>query len=226
MDVQLLVATVIQSLRQDGARATVTKVVASLRHSRRSNVADDFDMKHGTDTGGQAQLWTFRIPSQNRRFGGRYQATGEQEFVDAIKFLHEDLHKFTFIDLGCGKGRTLLVAARLGFRRVIGVEFARELVEIAQANLAKLGLANATVEHIDAADFRFPSGDMVVYLYNPFSQEVMRKVVANLRTVQSKRLYVIYNFPESAEVFDMSGFLSRFGCPPKRPYIQVWLGPS
>jgi SAM-dependent methyltransferase len=31
-------------------------------------------------------------------------------------------HADTFIDLGCGKGRALLIAARLPYRRVIGVE--------------------------------------------------------------------------------------------------------
>lgn len=222
MDVQLLVAKIVNSLRQDGPRATFGKVAASLRHSCWSQVTDDFDVKHGTDTGRQTQLWNLRIPSPNRRFGSRYQATNEHVLVDAVHFLQENLHSFTFIDLGCGKGRTLLVASRLGFRRVIGVEFASELVEIARANLAKLGIANAVVEYADAADFHFPDGNIVVYLYNPFSAEVMQGVVNNLRNAHSRRLYVVYTVPKAAAVFDLSGFLSRLGHPPGRPQVQIW----
>src|SRR5579862_1729723 len=175
LDIQLLVVKIGQNLRQNGLRATFSKAFASLRSIRR---ADDFDLKRGTDTGGVGPLWKYKISSPSRRFGERYQATDEQELVDAITFLHENLQTFTFIDLGCGKGKTLLVAANLGFKHLIGVEFANELVEIARANLTKAGIVNAVVEHADAADFNFPSSDIVVYLYNPFSQEIVRKVAA------------------------------------------------
>jgi SAM-dependent methyltransferase len=219
LDIQLLVVKIVQTLRQDGLRATFGKAFAYLRRSR---APDDFDVKHSTDTGGLEPLWKFQISSPNRRFGVRYQATDEQELVDAINFLHENPQAFTFIDLGCGKGRTLLVASNLGFKHVIGVEFARELAEIARMNLAKMRIANAVVEQADAADFHFPNSDIVVYLYNPFSQEVVRKVVSKLRECRSKKLYVIYKDPQCARLFDSSDFLSRLGCPPARPYIQIW----
>jgi SAM-dependent methyltransferase len=219
LDVQLLGIRIVQTLRRDGLRATISKAFA---HLGRSRAADDFDVKYGTDTCGHEPLWKFQISSPNLPFGTRYQATDEQELVDAINFLHENPQTFTFIDLGCGKGRTLLVASTLGFKHVIGVEFARELVEVARANLVKMKIANAVVMHADAADFHIPDGDTVLYLYNPFSQEVVQKVVTKLRESHSEKLYVIYKVPECAAVFDSSGFLSRFGCPPGRPYIQIW----
>ncbi len=92
-------------------------------------VQDSFDLRHGTDTGGIEPLWKFHIRSSNRSFGFCYQPTDEKELVDAVNFLSEDLRAFTFVDLGCGKGRALLVASNLGFEQVIGVEFARELNE-------------------------------------------------------------------------------------------------
>ena len=76
------------------------------------------------------------------------------------------------------------------------VEFARELVEIARLDLLKAGIANAVVEHADATEVNLPDSDSIVHLYNPFSQEVMREVVAKLRESRSRRLYVIYNVPE------------------------------
>lgn len=219
MDVQLLVVKIAQKLRQDGLRATFSKAFAYVTRSR---TADDFDVKHGTDTGGFEPLWKFQISSPNRRFGFSYQATDEKELADAVNFLHEDPQNLTFIDLGCGKGRALLGAANLGFKQVIGVEFAHELAEIARKNLAKMRIASAVVVQTDAAEYRFPNSDMVVYLYNPFLQEVMQKVVANLRESLSGKLYVIYKVPKCAAIFDTSGFLTRLGSPPARAYIQIW----
>jgi SAM-dependent methyltransferase len=219
VDVQLLTLKIVQTLRQDGLLAALRKCLNNIRHDRSE---DDFDLRYGTDTGGIEPLWKFKIGSQNARFGVRYEATQEEELADAVNYLHEDIHTFTFIDLGCGKGRTLLVASSLCFKKVIGVEFVAELAEIARTNLLKRRIANAVVVHADAADFQFPDSDTVVYLYNPFSQEVLQKVVANLRECCSKKLYVIYKAPQCAEVFDSSGFLRRFGNPPAAQHIQIW----
>jgi SAM-dependent methyltransferase len=219
MDIQLLYIKIVQKFRTDGLQATIRKAFA---HLTRRRTTDDFDVRHGTDTAGIEPLWKFKIRSPNARLGVRYQASGEQELVEAVNFLHEDPQTFTFIDLGCGKGRALLVASKLGFQQVIGVEFARELVDIARSNLAKMRSSSAVVRHADAAEFHFPNSDMVVYLYNPFSQEVMRKVVANLRQSPAKRLYVIYSDPKFGQVLDSSGFLNRLGCPPGLQNIQIW----
>jgi SAM-dependent methyltransferase len=219
LDIYLLAVRIVQTIRKDGLPTAFRKAFV---HLRRGRTTDDFDLRNGTDTSGIEPLWRFMIHSPNARFGVRYEPTDEHALVDAINFLHEDLQTLTFIDLGCGKGRPLLVAAKLGFKEVIGVEFARELVEIARENLAKMQIANAVVMHTDAADFHFPSSPMIVYIYNSFSQNVMHKVVANLRESDSKRLYVIYRAAECAEVFDSSGFLGRLGSPPARRDIQIW----
>jgi hypothetical protein len=47
------------------------------------------------------------------------------------------LQDFTFIDLGSGKGRVLLMAAAYGFKRIIGVEFMPELHRVAEENIRK-----------------------------------------------------------------------------------------
>ena len=209
------------SFRQDGFRATSRKVFVQLTRGR---VVDDFDVRRGTDTGDILPLWKFKIDSPNARFGSRYEATVEEQLADAVNFLQENPQSLTFIDMGCGKGRALLLAAEWGFKQIIGVEFAAELAEIARANLAKMQITNASVKHGDAAEFHFPDTDMVVYLNNPFdsANEIMRRVIENLRESQSRKVYVIYRVPKCAEVLDSSGFLCRLGSPPGRPFIQVW----
>jgi SAM-dependent methyltransferase len=172
-------------------------------------------------TGGIEPLGKFRIRSRNARFGVRYQPTSEQEVVDAVNFLKDDLQTLTFIDFGCGKGRTVLVASKLGFRKIIGVELASELVQIARANLAKTGVLKASVIHGDAADCPFPNSDCVLYLYKPFSHEVMSRVTANPRQSHAKSVFVLYSNPLCADLLDSNKFLHRLGCPPGGN-IQIW----
>ena len=83
------------------------------------------------------------------------------------------------------------MASKLGYRQVIGMGFARELAKVARKNLAKTGFSNAVVVGADVADFGFPDCDIVVYIYNPFSIEVMLKVLANSQKSKPKKLYVI-----------------------------------
>jgi SAM-dependent methyltransferase len=220
MDVSLLLTKTFRRVRQVGLVATLRGGLRHLTRVRRP--VDDFDRIHGTDTGTFESLWKLKIHSPNARFGNSYQATDPEELVDSVEFINENPQAFTFIDIGCGKGRTLLGASKLGFKDVIGVEFARELTEIARTNLAKMGIGNVVVEHADAADFHFPNSDVMLYLYNPFSEEVLRRVVENLRESNGKKLYVIYKMPICGNVFDSSGFLTGLGSPPARPNIQIW----
>ena len=220
MNLELITSVVSKSLRERGAWGTLRKAVEHLAHKQ---AVDEFDVKNGTDTSGIVPLWRFSIPSPNARFGGRYHASEEWELTGALKILDEDLGSFTFVDLGCGKGRSLLIAARMGFRRVIGVEFATELAAVARKNLELVRVSNTIVIDGDAAEFRFPKGDLVVFLFNPFKQAVVRKVVANLERPRPGKLYVIYSNPICAELLDASRFMQRVGSAPARwlPTI-VW----
>jgi len=219
MDLHLLATKVVQRIGEIGVVASLQEALAYFRSPRS---VDEFDAKNGTDTGGAHPLWKLRIASTNARFGRKYQATGEAELVEALDFLRIQPSSFTFVDLGCGKGRTLLVASRLGFKRVIGVEFANELVLVARENIRKQGINGATVVEGDAADFCFPDGNLVLYLYNPFSHDVMRKVISNLRGRDSGQLFVIYKVPLCAELFDSCSFLSPLGFQASQSSIRIW----
>jgi SAM-dependent methyltransferase len=87
-----------------------------------------------------------------------------------------------FVDMGSGKGRTVLQAARHGYRRAVGVEFARDLHEVAVANAARHPRWADVVELRlgDAGATPIPAGPLVVYFNNPFKEPVMRAVLDNL----------------------------------------------
>ena len=92
------------------------------------------------------------------------------------------IDEFTFVDFGAGMGRAVLLASELPFRAVVGVELNATLARIARRNAAvwrKTGRARAPM-HIqcrDAAEFRFPEGPCVAFLFNPFGAPVMRRLL-------------------------------------------------
>ena len=153
-----------------------------------------FDQTNGVDTSGQLNLRRLAIDSPNRKHGRDYQGVEPGRFSDALAEIHEDFSAFTFIDLGSGKGRALMMAHRLGFRRLIGVEFSPRLADISRKNLAKLELKNVQVILQDAAEFRFPNEPLVVFTFNPFGPEVLRRVLINLRT-HMNLVYLVYVNP-------------------------------
>ena len=58
---------------------------------------------------------------------------------------------------------------------------------------------------MDAAEYMFPDGKLVLYLYNPFSLEVIKKVFANLEKAIAhtpRHVVVIMVKPEIASVAD------------------------
>jgi SAM-dependent methyltransferase len=208
----------IRTYREHGFRQVLRAVTSAFA----PHLPDAFDVRRGTETSRVEPLWRLNIHSDNVREGARYQAVGEAELAGAIAWLGEDPHAFTFVDLGCGKGRALIIAAELGFERVFGIEFAAQLISVAQQNLEKLALMNIVrVVHGNAADFRFPPDDLVVFLYNPFGASVMEKVVANLPRSAAK-LRIIYKHPLCAASFDAADFLMARPSPPGHPDIQIW----
>jgi SAM-dependent methyltransferase len=166
------------------------------------------DRRLGIETVGtirERNLDNLVIDSPNKRFGVGYEPTPIATFRRMMSHLPRHLDQYTFIDLGCGKGRTLAAAVQYGFARVIGVEFSEELCAIAKTNLASLRnrtRAQIEIVNADAADFSIPSDDCVVYLYNPFGPPVLQRVADNIRSsrLHSPRpIYVIYHGPR---VFD------------------------
>lgn len=122
---------------------------------------------------------------------------------------------YTFVDLGSGKGRVLFLAAEYPFRKIEGVEFARELHETAVDNIRRYRHPTQRCRQIeslnaDAADYAFPKGNLVVYLFNPFGPNVMEKVLSNLaasiRDVP-RHVIVVIVWPELAFLADETPWL-------------------
>jgi len=123
--------------------------------------------------------------------------------------------QFTFIDVGAGMGRGLLLAAEMRFREVVGVELNPVLVRIARRNAAiwrAAGRARSPIRICcaDAVEFHFPPGPCLAFLFNPFGGPVMRRFLKKLasdfegRRGQLDLLYV--NNEQEAELERAAGF--------------------
>lgn len=110
------------------------------------------------------------------------------------------IEETSFIDIGAGMGRAVLLAAELPFRQVIGVELHPSLARRARANAAqwvKAGRAHAPIRIVnaDAIDFAFPPGPRLAFLFNPFGATVMRRwlrAVANAFASRPGEFDILY----------------------------------
>jgi SAM-dependent methyltransferase len=143
-----------------------------------------YDFIHDVDTFSFVSRRDVRIESENREFGFAYQGTPARTIHTLFDRLDcsEDT---TFIDFGCGKGVALIAAAKHSFRKIIGVEYSSDLVDIARRNVIRYrgrlrSRKNILIVHGDATQFSFPPTPLVCYFYNPFLPVVMETVLENL----------------------------------------------
>jgi SAM-dependent methyltransferase len=187
---------------------------------RRQRYGDaDYDWDHRVNTTSAAVSWPDRLLGV---FHSPYQPTEPALFHEMLEALHQqglDFREFTFIDLGSGKGRTLLLASDYPFRRILGVELLPALHQIAQENLQKYHSESQkcfTLESIcaDATAFPFPAGPTVLYLFNPFPESGLRRTLANLEQSlrqNPRRVYVLYHNPLLENVIGASAAFTKVG---------------
>jgi hypothetical protein len=204
MDMRLLLSQVRGKVAREGLPGLVAGARRALAYR---NPADDFDRRHGVDTGGLAHLWRFNLVAareDSAATGGFYQPVDEATFRRAVAFLRGRERDFTLVDIGTGKGRPLLIGAALGFRECIGVEFAAELAEAARRNIRGLGIANAQVLTQDASAYDFPAEAQVVHVGGAtLAPPLLRAVLGNLaRVPPPHEVHLVMTRPYHAAVAD------------------------
>ena len=130
-----------------------------------------------------------------------------------ISEAHKEGHCFeNFIDIGSGKGKACFFAkSRHLFKNIIGVEFSKPLVEIANRNKEKVTSDNIFFLNIDAVDYKLPSQSNLVFLFNPFDNLILEKfILNNLDNFKIYKSIIAYaNDLERASLFKL-GFQTIF----------------
>lgn len=160
-----------------------------------------WDRAAGVATEEAGYLHELTVPAGSVSDGHVYMPTPPRLLEVWLDVLRESsLPTATFLDMGSGRGRVLLIAAERPFRRVIGVEFAAELHDAAVENIrrfpdVRMRCRDVTSVLGDAAAYTFPGDPLVVYFDNPFNEKIMTKVMENLAAsyeLQPRPIVIVY----------------------------------
>jgi len=176
-------AEIIRRARSSGLQGTLNFIGRNIRHQIAHHQAKAFDRREGVDTAGSIQLNGLTIVGPNKAFGNEAVSTSPKSFTWLLNQAPIP-EGATFVDIGCGKGRTVLLASQR-FEQAVGVEFASELVTLAKQNTRAFANKHPdsgamSIVCQDAADYKFSDGPLLVYFYNPFSEALFRQVIGNL----------------------------------------------
>ena len=168
------------------------------------------------DTGGYLGPEELRHNLASDAWNNGYSAVAPSVFRQACHRWRETLpssatrvEAYTFVDVGAGKGRALLLATELPFRKVIGVELNEGLARIAQRNIATWKRivnprARIRIRQVDVMEFRWPRPPLLVYLNNPFECELVERLAVQLARVAESGpglIDVLYVNPACIDTF-------------------------
>jgi hypothetical protein len=208
------------SLAQRGLSSTLRIALRRIRPAPGNGTTKPqkhpFDLQYGVDTSGLIGGGDLRSGHRHDVFNTAYYGMAPSRFRGAMQRWtadesHPAIDRYSFVDLGCGKGRAVLMASEYDFRDVVGVELHSGLAKTAQANVTlwiASGRAAAPIHIIcqDAAEFVFPEGFCLLYLFHPFTAPVLIRVIERIETDFASRtgmLDVIYFNPEAGELLDV-----------------------
>jgi SAM-dependent methyltransferase len=156
-----------------------------------------FDLEFGVRTSGLIAGRNLKCGSRADRHNTAYFGVAPSVFHEMIALWRRSkpagtIDQFTFVDIGAGMGRAVLLASEFPFRSVIGVELNPRLARIARKNVAHwkaAGLARAPVRVVcrDAVEFKIPPGPCVVFMFNPFGGPIMRRLLKTWSQTLARR---------------------------------------
>lgn len=189
------VTEVFDALKTFGIRKTLKKILLRVYY-----------VYKGVDFSTQ-NLHDLTLKGEHRDHGTALVSTSAdfmQYLLDRLDYLCKtEIRKKCFVDFGSGKGAAIIHAKKLGFDSCVGIEFAKELHECALQNIQKMSVKNVTSLHEDAAVFIPPCDTTVIFMFNPFDQKVMKKVVENIaKNNFLNDCYIIYVNPSAYDVLD------------------------
>lgn len=147
-----------------------------------------FDVLHGTETGALIPGDDLQTGHRHDRYITAYHGTAPSLFRKLMVRWREHarwpVERAVFVDIGAGKGRAMLLAAEMPFRRIVGVELHPSLAATARRNVERCALqhkvAKIRLEEADVMRLRMPAGPCCLFLFNPFDLVLMDRFVDKL----------------------------------------------
>ena len=173
------------------------------------------DLQHGVETSGLIGGADLVTGHAHDLYNTAYYGMSPSRFRGAMERWRSlppvaPAESYTLVDLGCGKGRAVLMGSGMRFAAVVGVEIHPELARAAERNwetweAAGKNVVPARIVRGDATEFEFPSGPCLLYLFNPFARPVVERLLERIAMSFGDRpglLDVVYFNPEAAGAFE------------------------
>jgi len=154
-----------------------------------------YERRLGVDTDTRVQLADLGISNPDSRDS---MPISYYAFYSALKLIPLPPSACTFLDYGAGKGRAVCAAATLPFRKIVGVEFSRVLIEAALANLERMKhrrTRQVAIHEADATEYEIPADVNLIYFFNPFAGPTLRKVVDKISSslrAHPRLIYIVF----------------------------------
>lgn len=186
----------------------------SFRQKRQDQINLKFDAAHGTDTAAEVHLTAVGVSADEASRGNAvYRSLWEDQFHAAMTAMARQtsvpFEKFTFVDIGSGKGKLLLLASLYRFRRIVGIEYAPGLHAVATRNIVRFKHEAQQCSDLqsnlgDALTFTLPTGPVIALIFNAFDPATTKRVLDNLvrqRSDGADATFVIYeNVRRTSEI--------------------------
>jgi SAM-dependent methyltransferase len=174
-----------------------------------------FDRDHGVTT--QAIAFLSDLDPDSTGDAGahatHYEAVPVTAFRNLVTQVPEPLVRSSaFVDVGAGMGRAVMLASEYAFKQIVGIEISPALFEIARENVAKardlaIRCRDVRLVRADARHYRFSSGNLVIFLYNPFDGEALDAVLDRLAARRKPgSAWILYYTPVHAERVQTRGY--------------------
>ena len=191
-----------------------------------------FDQIHGVETSGLIAAGNLTTGHPNDAHVTAYYGVAPsilRSLIDLWRATNppHPINHYTFVDIGAGKGRAMLVASELDFHQIIGIELNPALADIAQLNLDHWREAHATdttaapiapirLLEQDALTFDFPRTPTLAFLFHPFEAPVLKLLLRRIESQFAKRpggptpaLDILYVNSECRAVLDRHPAFTR-----------------
>ena len=159
----------LNSLKKRGLIKTLLVVTASFSEFL-------FDLRYKIDTYSWVELDKLGVEKNKLEHAVMYQQTHSLPLKKLLKHIKIPEGK-VFVDLGCGKGKALIISSKFGFREVRGVEFSPLLCDIARKNCLiykekKKSKVKFSIIESDVREYLLEDDEDVFYLNNPFDEYI------------------------------------------------------
>lgn len=170
------------------------------------------EKKYGINTTGADELSALKKKGVDISHATMYMPVSYPLLEQTLERISPDSKKH-FLDIGCGKGRATCIAAHYHFNKVTGIDFSVVFCEAAMVNLRatkqQLPALDFSIAAQDAATYRIPDEVDCIFMFNPFDEVIMKKVVDNIMESLSRSqrtLNVIYANPLYKHLFIKNNF--------------------